>query len=320
MKTALVTGAAGFIGSHLVKYLKSKSYRVIAADLQQPEFAASVADEYIVGDLRDPKLLKELFQSDIDEVYQMAADMGGAGYLFSGENDANVMYNSATINLGILKAAVDAKVKKIFYPSSACVYPSVNPKDPGNPNYTEDCAYPAQPESEYGWEKLFSERLYFSFMRNYGIDVKIARFHTIYGPEGSYDGGKEKAPSALARKVALAANNGEIEIWGDGEQTRSFLYVDDCVDAVYKLVQSDFSGPVNIGSDELISINDLANRYIAISGKHLSLKHIDGPVGIQGRNSDNSLIAEKLAWAPQVSLQQGLEKTYHWIAEQIHAS
>lgn len=317
MKVGLVAGAGGFIGSHLVKFLKGKGYKVIGVDLKKPDFSATAADKFVIGDLRNPDLVNSLFNEDIDEVYQLAADMGGAGYLFTGDSDADVMHNSALINLNILKAAVTAKVKTIFYSSSACVYPEFNQMDPKNPHCTEDSVYPAQPDSEYGWEKLFSERLYFSFMRNYDIDVKVARFHNIFGPEGTYDGGKEKVPAALARKVATTDNHGTIEIWGDGEQTRSFLYIDDCVDAVYRLVQSSFSGPVNIGSDELISINELANRYLSISGKHLNIKHIEGPIGVQGRNSNNKLIAEKLDWTPKVPLNKGLESTYDWISKKI---
>jgi nucleoside-diphosphate-sugar epimerase len=318
IKVALVAGAGGFIGSHLVNYLKSKGYFVKGVDLKETEFSDSGADEFILGDLRDPGLVNSLFNTPVDEVYQLAADMGGAGYLFTGENDADVMHNSALINLNILKAMTDNNVKKIFYSSSACVYPEYNQMDPNNPCCTEDSVYPAQPDSEYGWEKLFSERLYFSFMRNYGLDVSVARFHNIFGPEGTFEGGREKVPAALARKVAQADNLGEIEIWGDGKQTRSFLYIDDCVEAIYKLVHEDFSGPVNIGSSHLISINDLTKLYIKISGKNLTIKHVDGPIGVQGRNSDNTLIEEKLNWSPLVPLEKGIEKTYQWITQQMN--
>ncbi len=317
MKAALVCGAGGFIGSHLVKYLKAKNYFVKGVDLKYPEFSESHADDFIIGDLRDPKLVDSLFDRGFDEVYQLAADMGGAGYLFTGDSDADIMHNSVLINLNVLKSCADRSIKKMFYSSSACVYPEYNQLDPGNPNCVEDTVYPAQPDSEYGWEKLFSERLYFSFMRNYGTDVKVARFHNIFGPEGTYDGGKEKVPAALARKVAQADEFGEIEIWGDGEQTRSFLYIDDCIEAVYRLMQSDFNGPVNIGSDQLISINNLAKQYLEISGKNLKVRHIEGPQGVRGRNSDNRLIFEKLNWKPKLSLRQGLEKTYCWISEQV---
>jgi nucleoside-diphosphate-sugar epimerase len=320
MKKAIVAGAGGFIGSHLVKYLKLKGCHVKGIDLKQPEFSMSEADEFVVGDLRDPITVDELFVNEVDEVYQLAADMGGAGYLFTGENDADVMHNSALINLNILQKSVTSGVKKIFYSSSACVYPEHNQLDPFNPICSEDSVYPAQPDSEYGWEKLFSERLYLSFMRNYGIDVKVARFHNIFGPEGTYEGGKEKVPAALARKIAKAEDLGEIEIWGDGEQTRSFLYVDDCVEAVYRLMQSDFHGPVNIGSEQLISINDLARTYINLSGKSLGIQHIEGPQGVRGRKSDNKLIFEKLGWRPTTSLESGLKATYDWINQQINVA
>lgn len=320
MKKAIVAGAGGFIGSHLVKYLKLKGYHVEGVDLKRPEFSESVADKFVIGDLRDPITVNELFVNEVDEVYQLAADMGGAGYLFTGENDADVMHNSALINLNILQKSVTSGVKKIFYSSSACVYPEHNQLDPFNPICSEDSVYPAQPDSEYGWEKLFSERLYLSFMRNYGIDVKVARFHNIFGPEGTYEGGKEKVPAALARKIAKAEDLGEIEIWGDGEQTRSFLYVDDCVEAVYRLMQSDFHGPVNIGSEQLISINDLARTYINLSGKSLGIQHIEGPQGVRGRKSDNKLIFEKLGWRPTTSLESGLKATYDWINQQINVA
>ena len=320
MKRAIVTGAGGFIGSHLVRYLKEKGYRVKGVDLKFPEFSETEADQFIQGDLRDSDLVNSLFDSHVDEVYQLAADMGGAGYLFTGDNDADVMHNSALINLNILKASVKAKVSKIFFSSSACVYPEFNQLDPNNPTCEEDSVYPAQPDSEYGWEKLFSERLYFSFMRNHGIDAKVARFHNVFGPEGTYEGGKEKAPAALARKVALSKDSGDIEIWGDGEQTRSFLYVDDCIEAVYQLMQSNFHGPVNIGSEELISINELARLYMKVSDKTLQIKHVNGPQGVRGRRSDNKLIFEKLGWKPSVSLEEGLRRTYDWIDQQLHTS
>ena len=317
MSTAIVAGAGGFIGSHLVKFLRAKGYRVKGIDLKYPEFTTTGADEFIIGDLRNPKVVQNLFNEPVDVVYQLAADMGGAGYLFTGDNDADIMHNSVLINLNMLKAAAEAGVKKIFYSSSACIYPEYNQLDPDNPNCVEDAVYPAQPDSEYGWEKLFSERLYGAFMRNYNMDVKVARFHNIFGPEGTYSGGKEKVPAAMARKVALAADFGEIEVWGDGEQTRSFLYIDDCIEAVYRLVQSDFHGPVNIGSDHMVSINHLAEMMVRISGKKLRLKHVEGPLGVRGRNSDNRLIFEKLGWLPQVSLEEGLKATYEWITKQL---
>lgn len=319
MKTAIVAGAGGFIGSHLVKLLKTKGYFVKGVDLKHPDFSDSAADDFVIGDLRDPLLVASLFEERIDELYQLAADMGGAGYLFTGENDADVMHNSAMINLNLLHASVKAGVKTIFYSSSACIYPEYNQLDPDNPNCAEDSAYPAQPDSEYGWEKLFSERLYLSFMRNHNIDVKIGRFHNVFGPEGTFDGGKEKVPAAIARKVAQAEEFGEVEVWGDGLQTRSFLYIDDCIEAVYKLVQSNFNSPVNIGSERLISINGLAELYIKISGKSLKIKHVEGPQGVRGRTSDNKLIFEKLGWEPALSLEEGLEKTYNWVHQQVHA-
>lgn len=320
MKVALVAGAGGFIGSHLVTYLKKKGYFVKGVDLKQPDFSSSTADEFYSGDLRDPNFVASLFTTPINEVYQLAADMGGAGYLFTGENDADVMHNSALINLNILKIAAKTQVEKLFYSSSACVYPEYNQLDPGNPNCAESTVYPAQPDSEYGWEKLFSERLYLSFQRNYGLDVSIGRFHNIFGPEGTFEGGREKAPAALARKIALAESGEELEIWGDGNQTRSFLFIDDCLEAIYKLVHSEFSGPVNIGSSELVSINELATHLMSIASKQLRIKHIPGPVGVRGRNSDNTLIADKLAWSPQTSLVSGLNKTYKWINHQVNVT
>jgi nucleoside-diphosphate-sugar epimerase len=252
-----------------------------------------------------------------DEIYQLAADMGGAGFVFTGDNDADIMHNSALINLNILEASWKRNVKKIFYSSSACIYPEYNQKDPDNPNTAEESAYPAMPDSEYGWEKLFSERLYLAFQRNYGIDVRIARFHNIFGPEGSWNGGREKAPAAMCRKVALAEDGGEIEMWGDGKQTRSFLYIDECLEGVLRLMDSDWSGPVNIGSEEMVSINSLAEMIMEIAGKKLGIKHIEGPLGVRGRNSDNSLIQEKLGWKPKQPLRTGLEITYKWIEEQV---
>jgi nucleoside-diphosphate-sugar epimerase len=314
-KRALVCGAGGFIGGHLVKRLKDEGYWVRAVDLKKNEYAPSMADEFIVGDLRDVKVCEQSVAGGLDEIYQLAADMGGAGYIFTGDNDANVMHNSATINLNMLEAARHAGVNKIFYSSSACIYPEHNQLDPDNPMCSEASAYPAAPDSEYGWEKLFSERLYFAYQRNYGMQVRVARFHNIFGPLGTWTGGKEKAPAAMCRKVAEA--DSIVEVWGDGIQTRSFLYVQDCLDAVRRMMESDFAGPLNIGSEEMISINDLAKLVMKIANKPLTINNIKGPTGVRGRNSDNNLMREKLGWEPQLSLEQGLRLTYAWIAEQV---
>jgi GDP-D-mannose 3',5'-epimerase len=320
MKTALVCGAGGFIGGHLVKRLKKEGYWVRGVDIKMHGYVESPADEFIKGDLRDPRLVQEVINKPFDELYQLAADMGGAGFIFSGENDADIMHNSAMINLNVVEASVKAKVKKIFYSSSACMYPERNQMDPHNPNCKEDSAYPAEPDSEYGWEKLFSERFYLAANRNYGIDIRIARFHNIFGPEGSWKDGREKAPAAMCRKVAETLNGGEIEMWGDGTQTRSFLYIDECLEGVRRLMKSNFMGPVNIGSDEMVSINQLAEMAMELAGKKQSINHIPGPLGVRGRNSDNHLINEKLGWAPSERLYDGLKKTYSWIEEQIKKS
>ena len=317
MKTALVCGAGGFIGGHLVKKLKQEGFWVRGVDLKYHEYAQLPADEFIIGDLTDPLIVKRVVDQPFDEVYQLAADMGGAGYLFGGENDANVMHNSAAINVNIVKRATDIGVKKLFYSSSACMYPAYNQEDPDNPKCSEDSAYPAAPDSEYGWEKLFSERLYLSFYRNYGLNVRIARFHNIFGIEGTWNGGKEKAPAAMCRKVAETHDGGTIEVWGDGLQTRSFLYVGECLEGVRRLMDSDFMGPVNIGSEEMISINGLAQLVAEIAGKKINIKNIAGPVGVRGRNSDNHLIKERLGWAPSKSLRDGIERTFNWINEQV---
>jgi GDP-D-mannose 3',5'-epimerase len=317
-KIALVCGAGGFIGSHLVKKLKKEGFWVRGVDLKFPEFSKTAADEFIIGDLRDQNLCKSILDQQFDEVFQFAADMGGAGYIFSGEHDADVMHNSAAINLNMLHYGEKAKIRKIFYSSSACIYPEYNQLEPDNPKCFEASAYPAEPDSEYGWEKLFSERLYMAYHRNYGMQVRITRFHNIFGPEGTWDGGKEKAPAALCRKIARAKDDSEIEIWGDGKQTRSFLYIDECLEGVRRLMDSEtFYGPVNIGSEEMVSINTLAEMIMEIAHKKIVIKHIDGPLGVRGRNSDNKLIREKLNWAPSLPLKEGLAKTYGWIAEQV---
>lgn len=317
MKKALICGAGGFIGGHLTRLLKDEGFWVRGVDLKRHEYAPSVSDEFIQGDLRDPLTVREVLDRPFDEVFQLAADMGGAGYIFTGEHDADVMHNSAAINLNVLHRAQEVGLGRIFYSSSACIYPAHNQEDPDRPNCREDSVYPAAPDSEYGWEKLFSERLYMAFHRNHGIPVRIARFHNIFGPLGTWDGGKEKAPAALCRKVALAHEGGEIEVWGDGQQTRSFLYVDECLEGVRRLMESRFTGPVNIGSEEMVSINELAEMIISLAGKRLSIRHIPGPLGVRGRTSDNRLILEKLGWEPRRPLNEGLRKTFDWISEQV---
>jgi len=331
MKKILVCGAGGFIGGAMMKRLKSEGYWVRGVDIKQHDFfdASEVADEFIVGDLRDPHVCDRVVTEDIDEIYQFAADMGGAGFVFTGENDADIMHNSAMINLNIAEQCVRKNVKKIFYSSSACMYPEHNQLDPDNPNCTEDSAYPAAPDSEYGWEKLFSERLWFAFSRNHGLDVRVARYHNIFGPEGTWDGGREKAPAAFCRKAALAEEGGAVEVWGDGKQTRSFLYIDECIEATRRFMDNDhFQGPVNIGSEEMIAINDFAQMAIDISGKNVIIHNIQGqefqdkygfpcPIGVRGRNSDNTLIREKLGWNYEQPLRTGMEKTFKWIREQI---
>lgn len=317
-KVALVCGAGGFIGSHLVNNLKRNGFWVRGVDLKYPEFDNTEADDFIIGDLRVPAVCKMAIDRRFDEVYQLAADMGGAGFVFTGENDADIMHNSALINLNVLEASWKRNIKKIFYSSSACIYPEFNQVDPNNPKTSEDSAYPANPDSEYGWEKLFSERLYLAFNRNYGIDVRIARLHNIFGPLGSWNNGREKAPAAICRKVAEAKGGSTIEMWGDGKQTRSFLYIDECLEAMRKLMDQDkFIGPVNIGSEEMVTINELAEMAMEIAGKKLTINHIPGPLGVRGRNSDNRLIREKLGWAPDYPLKKGLIETYRWIEEQV---
>ena len=330
MKKVLVCGGGGFIGGHLIKYLKDKGYWVRGVDLKYNEWhpVHEYADEFIIGDLRDPSLVMRVIDNDIDEIYQLAADMGGAGFVFTGENDADIMHNSALVNLNIAHESAIKGVKKVFYSSSACMYPEHNQMDPDNPNCTEDSAYPANPDSEYGWEKLFSERLFLAFMKNKGLEVRIARYHNIFGPYGSWTGGREKAPAAMCRKAAEAEEGGSLEVWGPGTQTRSFLYIDECLEATYRLMQSDFTGPVNIGSEEMISINDFAQMAIDISGKNVSIYNIDGqefedkyghrcPIGVNGRNSDNTLYRDKVGWAVSEPLLEGMKKTFKWINKQV---
>lgn len=321
MKTALVLGAGGFIGGHLVTRLKNRGYWVRGVDIKEHEYKKSEADEFLLLDLRDSinvEAALKLNNETFDEVYQLAADMGGAGYIFTGEHDADVMHNSAIINLNVAHSAVQyKKMPKIFYSSSACMYPEYNQLDPNNPKCSEDSAYPAAPDSEYGWEKLFSERMYLAYNRNYGLPIRIGRFHNIFGPYGSWNNGKEKAPAAICRKVASAEDGGSIEIWGDGKQTRSFLYIDECLDTIEKFMKSDFSGPMNIGSEEMLSINELANRVMSIANKNVTIQNKPGPEGVRGRNSDNTLMREKLNWAPSAPLNEGLKKTYEWINGRI---
>jgi GDP-D-mannose 3',5'-epimerase len=339
MKTALVLGGGGFIGSHLVKKLKEEGFWVRAVDLKYPEYWETFADDFIIGDLRDPEVVSRVMFApnqkslddkinSFDEVYQLAADMGGAGYIFTGNNDANVMHNSALINLNVVHEATKKSVKRVFYSSSACMYPEHNQLDPNNPNCEESSAYPANPDSEYGWEKLFSERLFLAFNRNYNLDVRVARFHNIFGPYGTWQGGKEKAPAAMCRKVAEGIN--EIEVWGDGLQTRSFLYIDECIEAVLRFMRQDsFLGPVNIGSEEMVTINQLAQMAIDVADKNITIKNIDGdefkakygfkcPTGVRGRNSDNTLYKEKIGWEPTLPLIEGIKKTYEWINQQVN--
>ena len=316
-KQALVCGAGGFIGSHMVKRLKSEGFWVRGVDLKYPEFAQTEADDFILGDLRDPLVCRHVVDQRFDEVYQFAADMGGAGFVFTGENDADIMHNSAVINLNMLEVCHKRNIKRIYYSSSACIYPEYNQLEPDNPNCAEDSAYPADPDSDYGWEKLFSERLYLAFHRNNRAEVRIARYHNIFGPEGTWTGGREKAPAAICRKVAMADDGGEIEIWGDGKQTRSFLYIDECLEGTIRLMRSKWSGPVNIGSDEMVSINQLTEMAMNLAGKKLTIKHVSGPLGVRGRNSDNNLIYEKLSWRPSKPLREGMEATYAWIEEEV---
>lgn len=317
MSKILVCGAGGFIGTHLVTNLKAQGHYVIGADLKYPEYSTTDADEFYQYDLRDQNLVKKLITGDIDTVYQLAADMGGAGYIFTGDNDADIMHNSAMINLNVAHEMVAKGVKNVFYSSSACMYPSHNQEDPDNPLLSEDSAYPANPDSEYGWEKLFSERLWMSFARNYGLRVRIARFHNIFGPLGSWNNGKEKAPAALCRKVAVSSEGGTIEVWGPGVQTRSFLFIEECIEGIHRIMESDCEFPLNLGSERMISINQLVFLIGKLAGKTVCIKNIDGPMGVMGRNSHNKLIRETIGWAPADNLEYGLAKTYAWINEQL---
>ena len=343
-KTALVLGAGGFIGSHMVKRLRSEGYWVRGVDLKHPEFCKSESNEFICGDLRDPEFVRRIlvfkgytgnfykeipfrFYESFDEIYQFAADMGGAGFVFTGNNDADILHNSAIINLNVLEKqhqlneSIQVNKTKIFYSGSACMYPEHNQLDPNNPDCREESAYPAAPDSEYGWEKLFSERLFLAYHRNHGIPVRVARYHNIFGPEGTWEGGREKAPAAICRKVAyLPEEGGSIEVWGDGLQTRSFLYIDECIEATRRLMDSDFIGPVNIGSEEMVSINQLVDIAAKVANKVVSKIHIDGPLGVRGRNSNNELIRSKLNWNYSMTLEEGIQKTYNWIEDQINAS
>lgn len=331
MKKVVVLGGGGFIGGHLAKRLKDDGNQVTVCDIKNHEYSESstICDKFIVGDLRDPNIVSSVISADTDEVYQLAADMGGAGYLFTGDNDANVMHNSSLINLNVIHECTKKQVKKVFYASSACVYPEHNQLDPNNPICEESTVYPASPDSEYGWEKLYSERLFLAFNKNYDVDVRIGRFHNIFGPMGTWSGGKEKVPAAICRKTAESSNT--VEVWGDGLQTRSFLYIDECVEAVIRLMESDFMGPVNIGSQEMMSINELAQMVINISGKDVSIQNVQGqtfvdkygfscPEGVRGRNSDNRLYKEKIGWAVSQPLRAGLEQTYHWINQEVNNS
>lgn len=316
MKKVLVCGAGGFIGGHLVTSLKQQGYYVIGADIKVHEYRQTDADEFHQVDLREQSNVRRLVTSDIDTIYQLAADMGGAGYIFTGENDANIMHNSAMINLNIAEAMVTAGVKNVFYTSSACMYPSHNQEDPNNPLLSEDSAYPANPDSEYGWEKLFSERLYMAFAKNHGIRARIARLHNVFGPLGSWNNGKEKAPAALCRKVA--ESTGSIDVWGPGVQTRSFLYIDECIEGIHKIQASDCDFPLNLGSERMISINDLALLIAKLADKQISINNIPGPMGVMGRNSHNKLIKETIGWVPEDNLEYGLTQTYNWINQQLN--
>jgi GDP-D-mannose 3',5'-epimerase len=319
-KTALVCGAGGFIGGHLVRELKRQAYWVRGVDLKFNEYGETEADDFVIGDLREQALCRSIVDRRFTEVYQLAADMGGAGYIFTGEHDAEVMHNSATINLNMLDVCHKRRAERIFYSSSACMYPAYNQQEPANPLCSEDSAYPAAPDSEYGWEKLFSERLYLAYRRNYGVQSFVARYHNIFGPYGTWAGGREKAPAAICRKVAMANSGDEIEVWGDGMQTRSFLCIGECIEGTQRLLRSAFCGPVNIGSEEMVTINQLVDIVADIAGKRIIKKHIAGPQGVRGRNSDNRLIRQRLHWSPTLPLRKGLEETYAWIDAQVHSN
>jgi nucleoside-diphosphate-sugar epimerase len=318
MKRAIIFGSAGFIGSHLCARLKAEGYWVRGVDRKQP--AEDRVDEFILGDLREPDFVNQVIDGGFDELYQLAADMGGAGYIFSGENDARLIHDSAVINLNTAETACRKGVGKVFFSSSACIYPKHHQQNPSAPCCSEDTAYPADPDSEYGWEKLFSERMYLAFQRNHDLDVRIARLHNVYGPGNSWCDGREKAPAALCRKVAQATDGGTVEIWGDGKQTRSFLYVDDCLDGIRALMESRSPGPLNIGSEEMIRLNDLAALIIRIANRKLTIRNVPGPVGVRGRTSDNRLMFQATGWRPKVSLEDGISRTYRWVARQVYAA
>lgn len=319
MKKALVCGSGGFIGSHLVSRLKKEGFWVRGVDLKFPEFAPTEADDFAIGDLRDPHLCSHVIDRSFDEVYQLAADMGGAGFVFIGTNDADIMHNSAMINLNVLEACRKRNNKRVFYSSSACVYPEFNQEIAASPTTEESSVYPAQPDSDYGWEKLFSERLYLAYQRNYGMEVRVGRYHNIFGPQGSWNDGREKVPAALCRKIAETPDGGEIKIWGDGEQTRSFLYIDECLEATLRFMRSDWSGPVNIGSEEMVTINELSQLIMRIAGKSMTFNHVPGPLGVRGRNSDNRLYEKMIGWKVSEKLEMGLKRTYPWVEQQVKA-
>jgi nucleoside-diphosphate-sugar epimerase len=320
MKRALVCGGGGFIGSHIIKRLKREGFWVRAVDLKGPQYSHTAADDFVVGDLRDQMLCRAILDADFDEVYQLAADMGGAEYIFTGRHDAEIMINSATINVNVLASCRQRNIGSLFYSSSACIYPLFNQTAADNPVCREDSAYPAEPDSEYGWEKLFAERLFLAHQRNHGMNVHVARYHNVFGPEGPWDGGKEKAPAAICRKVALAKHGEAIQVLGDGTQTRSFLYIEDCVEGTTRLARSSFEGPVNIGSEHMVTIDGLVDLVADIAGKKIEKRHVAGPVGVRGRNSDNRLIRQKLNWEPCWELRRGLERTYAWIEQQVRKS